>query len=407
MIATLASGLVTKVVGVSFSLALVVVGGGVVAGLTACHPVDIKRADPMRAVPRDPLGEARLSLKWKWISADRQSEIAPQEFAAPLVSGDTVFVGSAGGQFVALRAANGAIRWRKQLGPVGAPAAIDRGLLYVGTSDGLLICLEANTGVERWRYVSRGAVDQPPVINGENVIFANEGDQVIALDALKGTFKWQYKTETPDATVLRGHAGITVDGDLLYTGFSNGNLVALRRDTGTVAWLTSLKAEADQFYDVDATPRVLGDTLYATSASGGVYSIDKATGLVKWRTPLWDVAMPTLSGNVGGLATDGKALYVSVAELGNYKLDLAGNVLWRVGTSGGGEPAAPLLPSGDPDIVLFTLAKDGLFIADKKSGEILEFYDPGDGVSNAPAVTSDGRLFTMSNRGILYAFDLD
>jgi len=375
--------------------------------LVACHPVDIKHADPMRAAPRDPLGEARLALKWKWVSADRATEIAPQEFAAPVVSGDTVFIGSAGGQFVALRAANGAIRWRKQLGPVGAAPVIDRGMLYVGTSDGLLICLEANTGVERWRYVGRGPVDQPPVIAGETVVFANEADQVIALDALKGTFKWQYKTETPDDTVLRGHAGVTVDGDFLYTGFANGNLVALRRDTGTVAWLTSLKGEADKFYDVDATPRVVGDTLYATSASGGVYALDKTTGLVKWRTPLWDVAMPTLSGNIGGVATDGKALYVSVAELGNYKLDLAGNIIWRVGTAGGGEPAAPLLPSGDPEIVLFTLAKDGIFVADKKSGEILEYFDSGDGVSATPAVTSDGRLFTMSNRGVLYAFDLD
>jgi outer membrane protein assembly factor BamB len=374
----------------------------------ACRaPVDLRHADPMRAEPRDALGEARLSLKWKWVSADRKSEIAPQEFAAPAVWGDTVFVGSAGGDFVAIRAATGAQRWRRHLGPVGSAPIVDRGLLYIGTSDGFLLCLEANTGVERWRYAAKGPVDQAPVVVGETVVFANESDQVIALDALKGTFKWQYKSETAEEFVLRGHAGIAVDGDLLYTGFSNGNLVALRRDNGSVAWLTSLSADADRFVDVDATPRIVGDSLFATSASGGVYSLDKTTGLVKWRTPLWDVSMPNVSGNVGGLATDGKSIFVSAADLGNYKLDLLGNIVWRVGTANGGEPAAPILPSGDPDIVLFTLAKDGVFIADKKSGDVLEYFDPGDGISSSPTVTSDGRLFVMSNRGVMYAFDLD
>ena len=35
--------------------------------------------------------------------------------------------------------------------------------------------------------------------------------------------------------------------------------------------------------------------------------------------------MPSATGNVGGIATDGKALYVSVADLGTYALDFGGN----------------------------------------------------------------------------------
>ena len=37
----------------------------------------------------------------------------------------------------------------------------------------------------------------------------------------------------------------------------------------------------------------------------------------------------------------------------------------------------------------------------------LEYCDPGDGVSAQPTITGDGRLFVMSNRGVLYAFDLE
>jgi len=367
------------------------------------HP-DVRRADAMSAEPIEELGEDRLSLKWKFVTSDRLTEIAPQEFAAPALAADTLYVGSASGMFYALRAANGQVRWKKQLGAVASAPLVDRGILYVGSADGFLAALDAQTGVEKWRYQSRGPIEQSPVSTGDLIVFANEADQVVAVDAITGKFKWQYKAETPEEYTLRGHAGVAQDGDLLYTGFSNGTLVALRKDTGSVAWSTSLKADADRFMDVDATPIVLGPTLYASSSSGGVYAIDKLTGLVRWRVPFYDVALPSSTGNVGGLATDGKAIYVSVADLGTYAIDLGGNVLWRVGARGGGEPGAPVVFD---DMLVYTLSNDGLFVAERRTGKTLEYFDPGDGVSAQPTITGDGRLFVVSNRGILYSFDLD
>ena len=369
-----------------------------------CVRVPPNRADAMRAEPIEPLGEDRLSLHWKFVTADRLTEVEPQEFAAATVYSDTLYIGSANGWFHALRAANGAVRWRKQIGSVSSAPLVLGTTLFVGTNDGTLICLDAQTGVEKWRYQSRGPIQQQPSATADLIVFSNEADQVIAVDSITGKFKWQYKGETPEEYTLRGHAGVTADGELVYTGFSNGTLAALRRDTGSIAWSTSLKGDADRFMDVDATPLILGDTLYASSSSGGVYAIDKLTGLVKWRVPFWDATIPSTSGNVGGLASDGKLLYVSVADLGTYAIDLGGNVIWRVGARGGGEPAVPVI-SGD--LLVYSLAKDGMFIADRRTGATLEYFDPGDGVSAPPTITSDGRLYVMSNRGILYAFDLD
>lgn len=370
----------------------------------ACVRVPTNRADAMRAEPREALGEDRLSLHWKFVTADRLTEVSPQEFAQSAVYADTVYTGSAGGWFYALKSSNGSVRWRKKVGAVSSAPLVVGTNLYLGTSDGILLALDAQTGLEKWRYQSRGPISQTPVTTSELVLFSNEADQVVAVDAVSGKFKWQYKTETPEEYTLRGHAGVAVDGELIYTGFSNGTMVALRRDTGSVAWSTSLKAEADRFMDVDATPLVIGDRVYASSSSGGVYALDKTTGLIRWRVPFWDARMPSSTGNVGGLASDGKTLYVSVADLGTYAIDLAGNVVWRVGAKDGGEPAAPVVFS---ELLVYSLAKDGMFIANRRTGETLEYFDPGDGISAAPTITGDGRLFVMSNRGILYAFDLD
>jgi outer membrane protein assembly factor BamB len=378
-------------------LALIGCGGG------ALH-VSNKHANAMSAEDREELGEDRLSLKWKFETSDRRTEIAPQEFASPAVYADTLYIGSASGTFYALRSTTGEVRWKKTTGAVKCAPLILAGYLYIGTADGSLIAADAQTGQEKWRYQSRGPIEQTPSATGDMIIFSNEADQVVAVDATTGKFKWQYKAETPEEYTLRGHAGVTIDNDLLYTGFSNGTLVALRKDSGSVAWSTSLKADAERFVDVDATPIVLGQTLYTSSSSGGVYAIDKATGLVRWRVPFYDVSMPSETGNVGGITTDGKAIYVSVAELGTYAIDLEGNVLWRVGARGGGEPASPTLYA---DLVVYSLANAGLFIAERRTGKTLEYFDPGDGISAQPTITGDGRMFVMSNRGILYAFDLD
>ena len=376
----------------------------VMAGSAGCARMSWRNADAMSAVPPEPLGEDRLSLKWKFITADRVTEIAPQEFAAPAVWADTLYVGSATGMFFALRASNGAVRWRKKVGAVSCAPLAGGTLIYVGTTDGLLVALDAQTGAEKWRYQSRGPIEQTPVATGDLIIASNEADQVFAVDAVNGKFKWQFKSETPEEYTLRGHAGVTIDGELAYTGFSNGSMVALRKDTGSVAWSTSLKGDADRFVDVDATPLVIGPLVYVSSASGGVYALDKQTGLVRWRVPFYDVHLPSATGNVGGLATDGKVLYVSVADLGTYAIDFTGNVLWRVGARGGGEPATPVIYD---DLLVYALASDGLFLAKRKTGETVEWFDPGDGISAQPTITGDGRLFVMSNRGVLYAFDLD
>jgi outer membrane protein assembly factor BamB len=372
--------------------------------LVGCAPGPYQRADAMRAEPLEPLGEDRISLHWKFATADHRTEVEPQEFAQAAVASDTVYVGSASGMFYALRASTGVLRWRKRVGAVATAPVPAGGFLYIGTADGALVVLDAQTGVEKWRYQSRGPIQQPPVVTADLVVFSNEADQVVALDGITGKFKWQYKGETPEEYTLRGHAGVALDGDLVFTGFSNGILVALRKDSGSVAWSTSLRAEADRFMDVDATPIVIKDRVYASSSSGGVYGLDKTTGLIRWRMPFWDAAQPGATGNVGGLASDGKSLYVSAADLGTYALDLEGNTLWRVGARGGGEPAQPVIWN---DLLLYSLTNAGLFIADRKTGATLEYFDPGDGVSARPTVTGTGQLFVMSNLGVLYAFDLE
>jgi outer membrane protein assembly factor BamB len=367
--------------------------------VTACAPID--QLDARNPTDRSDIGWPVMSLRWSMELADRSEESRPQEFASPVALAaedpdlDRLFIGSHEGMFYALEAKTGRVLWKRKLGstsarPVMAP---DSALLYVGTDDGHVIAVDPKSGREKWRYATRGPVLESPVLSGDLIILSNEADQVYALDRQSGKFRWQYKSETPEEFTLRGHAGVAIEGDLVFTGFSNGTVVALRVATGSVAWLTSLKGDSDRFVDVDATPAVVGENVFAASSAGGLHAVDRSTGLIRWRLPI---------PGAGALSSDGERLYVAAADEGVYAIDLAGNVVWRQGTRGGGEPAGPVV-SGD--YLLYALSEAGLYVADKRTGRVHQYFDPGYGVSSLPTLFRD-QMYVLSNSAVLYAMTL-
>jgi outer membrane protein assembly factor BamB len=369
------------------------------AAAVGCAPLADTRDPFESAADRDP-GKGALSPLWSHVVEDRSKENKPQEFAVPI--GATigrspdrraVFVGSSAGDLVALRARDGKRLWVSPVGPISSSPLVSGNTLYVGTDDGRLVAVDLATGKERWHYDSRGSVLGAPVIAGDSIFFANERDKVFALDRDTGKWRWEYERESPDEFSLRGHAGVTVAGDLLLCGFADGNVVALAASGGETRWIKSLAAGKTQFIDVDTTPVVVGDTVYAASSSGGLYGLDLANGDERWRLPLEGVAHIT---------TDGSRLYVSAAVQGLAAIDFAGRLLWRQGFARAGDPSRPVL---EGNLLLVSIADRGLYVVDKRSGRLLQYFDPGNGVSAAPAV-DDGRVFIMSNGAVLYAMNL-
>jgi len=366
--------------------------------LAGCLPFGDTRDPFESAADRDP-GRSSLSYVWSRVVEDRARDHRPQEFAVPAAAAlgrspdrRAVFVGSSGGKFVALRAKDGKLLWEASTGPVSSAPLVHGKLIYVGTDDGALVALDVATGKQKWRYAARGAVLGTPVVAGDSVFFSTDRDKIFALDRDSGKWRWEYERETPEEFTLRGSSGVTVAGDLVLCGFADGNLVALAAAGGETRWVKSLAAGKTQFVDVDTTPVVRGDTVYAASSSGGLFALSLA-GDERWRLAL---------DGITNVATDGQRLYVSAAVQGLAAVDFTGRLLWRQGFARAGDPSRPVL---NGDLLLVSIADRGLYVVDKRSGRLLQFFDPGPGVSGAPAV-DDGRVFLLSNGAILYAMNL-
>jgi outer membrane protein assembly factor BamB len=359
--------------------------------------------------PAHPAGV--LQVRWRVpLHEHGLFEASPEECASGVMAHGRLVIGSRAGSVVGVDPAHGHVDWATTLsGGVDAEARFDqaRDQIYVGADDGNFYALDAGRGTVRWSYHAKGAIDRAAEF-GEGaasaglVYLATAADRVLALDAATGKWRWQYERETPEGFTIHGHAGPRLRGAMLLTGFADGYIVSLAAATGDVQWARSLAAASDQFVDVDSTPTVgslskpgLEDVVFASSYSGGLYALEARDGGIRWRLPIE---------GVGAVTQADDRIYFAAPRQGLHAADRQGHVVWRQGLTAAGDLTRPLVLG---KYLLFSGSRAGLFVVDRATGELLEVFNPGQGIcASATVDLAAHRLYLLSNGGSLYALDL-
>jgi polyvinyl alcohol dehydrogenase (cytochrome) len=207
---------------------------------------------------------------------------------SPGVFEDRLFAGNKSGEFFAVNPNNGAIIWRKQVGPGG----LIGGMQFGAASDGQRIYLQ-NSNFDHKNYtleaglwagetihsgfwaaldpVDGSIIWQTPVPNYQQDIEGGMAQLLAAAyaDDSGAGLQLQFKFNSGDFSMLWGSGlgegfynwpigGLTVVNDLLFAGVSNlqGTLVALNSATGAIEW------QYDTGQSVVSTPSVVDGKLY-------------------------------------------------------------------------------------------------------------------------------------------------
>ena len=167
---------------------------------------------------------------------------------SPIVSGGTLYVGAADGNFYALNAATGAVEWTFQTGkPFGALQipAISGNLVYVPGADGTLYALQKSTGVEVWHY--SGTAAWGPVIVAGGMVFAGD------LSNTFYAFQPQAAATGPAVTALSttfatndSAASITITGSGFFGGGTASAVQTVYLDNSAQTPLTGYAVASDQ-----------------------------------------------------------------------------------------------------------------------------------------------------------------
>src|SRR5438045_9251249 len=89
------------------------------------------------------------------------------------------------------------------------------------------------------------------------LLVASQSETLFAIDRATGKWKWQYRRDAPPGFTVRGTSTPVVQGGVVYMGFADGYLVALKLSDGAPKWQRNLSTCGGlPFLDADATPIV-------------------------------------------------------------------------------------------------------------------------------------------------------
>jgi outer membrane protein assembly factor BamB len=385
-------------------------------GLVGCLALAACALGPKRGVPPHRLASQQARdvfapVFTKHVSRPAPFELRPQEWGGIAVDEERkiVYAGGDLGVLWALDGMRGEELWRIAVDGafVGRPLLLEEGkrMLFV-TGDGVVTLMDLEARRALWKYEMPGLVPTSPVVAEGLVFLATTRNEVIALAYDSGEWHWEYKRDLPTDFSVKGRAGLAYEAPqhasgeagLIYSAFDDGQIAALRADSGDVVWVASVAPTSeDGVPDADSTPIVDRDAaqLVVAGISTGVIGLDLGTGAEKWRTPIDGVTNVVSAPGLG---------YIAVSALqGIFGLGLAGEIRWQERV----DPGVLSEPVLIDDRFLTSHTEGGLMAFDVQSGELLARFDLGTGITSQPILARrDHRVYVTTNRGALVSLAL-
>ena len=349
-------------------------------------------------------GHGPLRVRWtERITPEYEGAYLPVERAVAQLDPERnrLYVGSTAGHLYAMTGTGRRLYRYDAAGAIEAQPALDatRDELYVGTEQGELHALRASDGELRWREDAGGPIRKAPLLTADAVYVVTDSDTVAAFSREDGGSLWTYSRAAPETFSITEHAGLTLAGGKLLTGFTDGNVVALDPADGSVLWERDTSVEIDteegtrpRFVDVDTTPVAVGERVYIASFAGGLYALEVSSGTVLYKDA-------SLTGVVALAVTD-DTLILASADQGIVAIGLPDHERrWRK-RLGRGSPTSPVIAGRH----ILVGESTGSFLAlTLESGREVGRFDAGHGFT-APAAVRGGLGFVLSNGGSLFAF---
>ncbi|MBP8006895.1 MAG: outer membrane protein assembly factor BamB [Burkholderiales bacterium] len=244
---------------------------------------------------------------------------------APMVTPDAIYAAAADGTVMRIDPANGRAVWRISAGrTLSAGAGADGSVVVVGSDKGDVLAFDAN-GTALWATkVGSEVISPPKTAEGTVVVFSGDG-RVYGLSTKDGSRRWVYQRANPPL-IVRNYAGAVIERGGVFFGTAGGRLLGLDLATGTVGWEAAIATpkgatELERIADVTSLPTIDERYACATAYQGRTGCFDVVRG-----TPVWTRDI----GSLGGIAIDGKNLYVTDDAGAVHALDRStGASVWK------------------------------------------------------------------------------
>jgi outer membrane protein assembly factor BamB len=335
----------------------------------------------------DALLSQPLTVRWRYESPVTLN-------LTPAFDNERVYLPLAGGAIVALKAKDGQLYWRSDMGgELSASPVADETSIYVASETkvapnetqkpaGALRALGREGGVTQWLTPLvrplRGALTL-----SDGKIFAGGSDgRAYAFDKRTGGVLWSI----PFALVFSGQP--VVKNGKVYLGTEDGTLLALNEATGQLLWRYRTKGA------IHGPVAVNDEYVFFGSGDNYVYALSADKGKMKWQK--------RTGAGVESVVLAGDSLLAASLDNFAYFLNLRGKMLWKKLLPGRlsaqpltVEQTALFTPLSSSEAVVLGL-KDGKQVNTLSAGEELTS-------SASPIIVGDAVILTTEHGLLAFA----
>ena len=291
---------------------------------------------------------------------------------APVYSSGILVAADYEGRLAVVDAESGRKNWElKTKQSFSGGPGLDDEKIYMGTIDGRVIAYDRTAGAELWNAQVSSEVLAPPASADGIVAVRCIDGRVFGLDAVSGRRLWIYDHKVPLLT-LRGETDLLVRAGIVFVGYDDGSVVALRVSDGSVVWNQTIaspegRTELDRLADIGQQMVIVASDLIVSSYKSRIVSLAADSGRLLW---FKDISSAT------GVQVDRTSLAVSEKNDDLWMLDRRnGATLWKVDqltNRGLTRPAfyGGYVVVGDKEGYLHWLDSEiGSFVARKRAGK--------------------------------------
>ena len=255
-----------------------------------------------------------LTVRWRYESSVTLN-------LTPAFDTERVYLPLAGGTIVALKAEDGQLFWRSDLGgELSASPVADEHSIYVASeittqanearsSAGALRALGREGGVTQWMTPLVRPLRGALAINGGKILAGGSDGRAYAFDKRTGGVLWSIPFTAP----FNGQP--VVSNGKVYFGSEDGTLLALEESTGKLLWRYRTKGA------VRGPVAVNRDSVFFGSGDGYVYAVSSDKGRLKWRK--------RTGAGVEAVVIAGDAVLAASLDNFAYLLNFKGSMLWK------------------------------------------------------------------------------
>src|SRR5215210_4192959 len=263
---------------------------------------------PTFGADADVLLSQPLTIRWRYESTVTLN-------LTPAFDNERIYLPLAGGTIVALKAKDGQLFWRSEMGgELSASPVADENAIYVasetiGQPSGALRALGREGGVTQWLTPLVRPLRGSLTISGGKLFAGGSDGRAYAFDKRTGGVLWSipFSLAFTGQPVMKDHR--------VYFGSEDGTLLALDEATGRVLWRYRTKGA------VRGPVAVNGESVFFGSGDGYVYAVSTDKGRLKWRK--------RTGAGVEAVVLTGDALLAASLDNFAYFLNLKGAQLWK------------------------------------------------------------------------------